>query len=330
MDEEFGRYKRKEKEITEHISRYIQLITDNHLEGTETGDVIRSAVGTTGKMVRPKLLLLCSGFGPDHKEKYERLCMTAAMVELTHAASLVHDDIIDDSDLRRGKPSVQAKYGKDAAVYAGDFILSRVTYWELKEKLYDAALMLSRTMEEMCRGEIGQDLCKYREDVTCEEYLQNIIGKTAWLFRTACMLGAMEAGCDKETVEKLGQFGEYFGIMFQFRDDVLDYTATQKEAGKDTHKDFNDGIYTIPVLMAMRSPEARRKLIPLMRMNRRRQLTVEEMKKVEEAVIRYGGVKQAKDEIRRYIQLAIGVLKELRSCTSARVLVELLHEIEKE
>ncbi|MEI3266097.1 MAG: polyprenyl synthetase family protein [Frisingicoccus sp.] len=126
----------------------------------------------------------------------------------------------------------------------------------MKEQLIDAAMILSKTVENMCIGEIGQAVCRYDVNVTVDAYLKNIKGKTASLFSTACELGAIEAGCSEDIAGKLKRFGEYLGIMFQFRDDLLDFTSSEVAEGKKTHKDFHDGIYTLPVLMALGVPEA--------------------------------------------------------------------------
>ena len=116
-----------EESAMERVNYYIHKIAENSFAGTRTGAVLDDVLGSSGKMIRPRLLLLCSAFGPYAMERSERLCMLAAMVELTHMASLIHDDIIDEAPFRRGKPSIQGKYGKDAAVYALCFCLPR--FW---------------------------------------------------------------------------------------------------------------------------------------------------------------------------------------------------------
>ena len=206
-----------EESAMERVNYYIHKIAENSFAGTRTGAVLDDVLGSSGKMIRPRLLLLCSAFGPYPSERAERLCMLAAMVELTHMASLIHDDIIDEAPFRRGKPSIQGKYGKDAAVYAGDFLIERVHYWQVKEQLIDAAMILSKTVENMCIGEIGQAVCRYDVNVTVDAYLKNIKGKTASLFSTACELGAIEAGCSKDIAGKLKCFGEYLGIYLSLQ-----------------------------------------------------------------------------------------------------------------
>ena len=292
------------------VKEYIRKFTAHALQGTETGAVLDDVLGSAGKMVRPRLLLLASAFGPAREERLERICMLAATVEMTHTASLIHDDIVDDAAIRRGKPSLQSRYGKDAAVYAGDFLISRVNYHLAKEHFTDAAVLISETVEKMCVGEIGQDLCRYREDVTPETYLENIRGKTAALFGTSCLLGSMEAGCTKEESENFRRLGEDIGIMFQFRDDLMDFVSTEAEEGKDTQKDFRDGIYTLPVLLAAETEEGRVALLPFMRKSREGTLSSGEVRQMT-GVVLARGVEKAKQEIHRYANEAIALTELL-------------------
>ena len=318
----------KEELAMEQVRNNMLKIAENSFAGTSTGAVLDDVLGSFGKMIRPRLLLLCSAFGPSPMEKSERLCMLAAMVELTHLASLIHDDIIDEAPYRRGKPSIQGKYGKDAAVYAGDFLIERVHYWMVKEQLFDAALILSKTVEDMCIGEIGQAVCRYDVNVTADQYLNNIKGKTSSLFSTACKLGAMEAGCSSDVTEKLRCCGEYLGIMFQFRDDLLDFTSSESAEGKETHKDFRDGIYTLPVLMALETPEGKEALLPIMKENASRSLSSGEIAQMEKEVIRCGGVKRTVEEIHRYAALATEILDSLEDIPEAQKIRRMLDKLE--
>jgi len=312
-----------ESEI-EQVKAHMRLIASHSLNGTQVGAVLDDAFSTSGKMIRPRLLLLCGSFGPLSDVKTDRLCTLAAAVELTHLASLVHDDIVDDAPFRRGERSIQSKYGKDAAVYAGDFIISRVNYFLAKEKMSEAAAILSKTIERMCEGEIGQAMCRYREDVSTDDYLWNIQGKTTALFRTACRIGAMETGCSKETVGKLADFGECLGTMFQLRDDLLDFTSDEAQIGKETHKDFRDGIYTMPVLMALRDPAGRDVLLPIIKENAMRTLGDGEIARMEEAVVRFGGTEATRREIHRMNQRCSLVLNNMDDCAAVSLLRSIL------
>ena len=285
-------------EWMEEVEGYIDFFSSHPFGGTQVGDVLDDAAATRGKMVRPRLLLLAGEFGPEYETARDRLCKLAAMVELTHMASLIHDDIVDEAPCRRGSPSMQAKYGKDAAVYAGDFLMSRISYHIAREELNRSGAVLAKTVEEMCAGEIGQALCRYREDVSVQDYLRNIHGTTAARFMAACRMGAMESGCDAATVRTLELFGECLGILFQLRDDLLDFTSDLLTIGKAVHKDFQDGIYTMPVLCALEQPGGREALLPLMRANAAGGLTAEEIHRMERLVVELGGVEATRQEIR--------------------------------
>ena len=120
-------------EQIEQIKNYIQAFTAHTFAGTPTGAVLTDATASEGKMIRPRLLMMASEYGPKRGDAQERLYKLAAIVEMTHLASLIHDDVVDDAPFRRGKPSIQSRYGKNAAVYAGDFLMSRISYHLMKE-----------------------------------------------------------------------------------------------------------------------------------------------------------------------------------------------------
>ncbi|MEE1227923.1 MAG: polyprenyl synthetase family protein [Lachnospiraceae bacterium] len=293
------------------VKEYIREITEHSFAGTSVGDVLDDVLRSTGKMIRPRLLLLCAGLGPDYQEHYENLCLEAAMVELTHIASLVHDDIVDDAPFRRGLPSIQGKYGKDAAVYAGDFLIARVNRFEAERNLSGTASILSDTMEHMCIGEIGQSRIRYHLDVTKEDYLENIKGKTAYLFRAACLIGARGGGLEQEDQKALSELGCKIGIMFQLRDDLLDFTSSTSKEGKQTHKDFHDGIYTMPLLMALESEGGREELLPMMEKNQKCRLSDEEILQMEDAVRRHGGISATVDAIHLLYNQCIQLLNQV-------------------
>ncbi len=315
-------------ELLEAVDHYINLFTAHAFPGTPVAQVLEDARSPRGKMVRPRLVLLSATFGPRYLEHQDRLCKLAAMVELTHMASLIHDDIVDDAAYRRGKPSLQEKYGKEAAVYAGDFLMSRISYYIASEEMTRSGEILSKAVEEMCVGEIGQAQCRYQENVTLESYFQNIHGKTAALFMAACRIGALESRCDTETAGRLEEFGECLGMLFQLRDDLLDFTSNLLTIGKGTHKDFQEGIYTMPVLWALGQPMGREKLLPMMKENRVEPLTGEQLYLMERVVVELGGVEATKQEIRALCNRAKSILSScLPQNETSLPLLAMLHEL---
>lgn len=286
------------EKMADCVKKYIYLIIGDSLKKTEAGKVIDDAVASSGKMIRAKLLLLCGILGPLWEKNKEKLCALAAILELTHLASLIHDDIVDEAPYRRGKPSVQSKYGKNAAVYAGDFIIAKIYHYQTENGFNTSAVELSKAIEQMCIGEIGQDTFRYNEKITEKEYLHNIKGKTCALFKTACRMGASEAGCSDELINKLEILGENIGFMLQLRDDLLDFTAEGKTLGKNTHRDFFSGIYTMPLIKALENKNAENGLLPIILENSNRKLSKKEIAEIEEKVVYFGGVEKTRLKIK--------------------------------
>jgi heptaprenyl diphosphate synthase len=169
-------------------------------------------------------------------------------------ASLVHDDVIDDAELRRGKPTVKSKWDNRIAMYTGDYLLARSL--EVMTNIDDslAHRILSKTIVEVCLGEIEQIKDKYRFEQSFRTYLKRIKRKTALLIAVSCQLGAISTGASEEIHKKLYWFGYYVGMSFQITDDILDFTSTEEELGKPVGSDLLQGNITLPVLFALENP----------------------------------------------------------------------------
>lgn len=200
-----------------------------------------------GKRMRPILiLLLAKSFGQITKVTQH----AAVGLELLHTASLVHDDVVDESDERRGQASVNANYDNKVAVLVGDYILSTallsVSYTHSDRIVRDMA-QLGRTLSD---GEILQLTNISRKDISEEDYLQVIMRKTAALFETCAGIGALSAGASEEDVQQARKFGQNIGMIFQIRDDIFDYYDSN-EIGKPTGNDMAEGKLTLPVIYAL-------------------------------------------------------------------------------
>jgi heptaprenyl diphosphate synthase len=170
--------------------------------------------------------------------------------ELVHLGSLYHDDVIDESDTRRGVETVNAKWGNLQAILAGDFLLSRAS--EIAASLgTEVAGLLARTIGWLCEGEIEQLRHTYDVGRTEESYLVSIQGKTASLFGTAARIGAIVAGHGRDLIDALTAWGNAFGMVFQIVDDVLDITDSTEQLGKPAGHDMVEGVYTLPVLRTL-------------------------------------------------------------------------------
>lgn len=198
-----------------------------------------------GKQIRPLLTLLCARL----KGKSVDVTEIAAVIEICHTASLIHDDIIDEADTRRGQLSVQKKFGREMAVYAGDFmIFAAISRTGLRKKPYYGSIF--EQLKRMCDGEVSQFEHRYDISITGEKYIENIIGKTSAMFSIACGTGAYEGKCNDSEILAAERYAEKFGLIFQLRDDLMDFLPTDDLSEKTIHNDFWCGYYTLPVIHA--------------------------------------------------------------------------------
>lgn len=204
-----------------------------------------------GKRIRPVFVLLAGQFG-DFSGKEHDVKSVAVALELIHMATLVHDDVVDDADLRRGKPTVKHIYGDRVAMYAGDYMLARAL--KVLTNVEDPYLhrTLSKALVQVVEGEIAQIEDKFNLEQNLRNYLRRIKRKTALLIATSCKLGAIAAGTSKREANLLYRYGYNVGMSFQIIDDILDFTASEKQLGKPTGSDLLQGNITLPILYAMK------------------------------------------------------------------------------
>lgn len=228
--------------------RLVQLATGHGpLLARHAGETIAAG----GKRLRPLLLFLAAGAPPPESEA---LLRAAVAVELVHSATLVHDDVLDGSPLRRGRPTVVASGGRLVATATGDLLFSRAFAELAGSNSVAAVRVLSRASSELAAGELMQRADAWRA-VSTERYLERCRLKTAVLFRAACELGAIEAG---GAVPRLAAFGERIGLAFQLLDDVLDVAGPPERTGKPRGADLLDGTVNLPMIVARdRDPELR-------------------------------------------------------------------------
>jgi octaprenyl-diphosphate synthase len=233
-----------EQDLLDFIELFNQSLTHDHGLLSQALMHIRQR---GGKRMRPILMLLmaksCGGVSMVTKH-------AAVGLELLHTASLVHDDVVDESAERRGQPSVNASYNNKVAVLVGDYILSTALLHVSKtgnQRIVEYLAELGRTL---AAGEILQLSNIQNQEISEEVYYQIIQNKTAALFEACAAIGALSAGADEEQVRRAGQFGRDLGIMFQIRDDIFDYYDS-KEIGKPTGNDMAEGKLTLPVIYAL-------------------------------------------------------------------------------
>ena len=213
----------------------------------------RHASGTLaagGKRLRPILVFLCGGQGGAD------LVAAAVAVELLHMATLVHDDVLDQAALRRGRPTVFASGGRNAATCTGDLLFSRAFAELASTGSEDAVSALSAASSALARGELIQRADAWSDSVTTERYLERCELKTASLFSAACRLGALLGDAPPESIVPLAGFGTRIGLAFQILDDVLDVSGPSERTGKHRGTDLLDGTVTLPLIIArQRDPE---------------------------------------------------------------------------
>ena len=206
-----------------------------------------------GKRFRPMLVLLAGHFGDPGDS---RLVRTAVAAELTHLATLYHDDVIDEADHRRGIESVNHRWDNTVAILTGDYLFARAS--ELMAEMgSEVSRLLARTIATLCDGQIREVMSSGHIESSVDGYMEIIRRKTAALIATSCRLGATMSDADAETADRLDAFGEALGTAFQLSDDIMDLIATEEVLGKEPGVDLKEGVYTLPVLYALeRGPGA--------------------------------------------------------------------------
>ena len=219
-----------------------------HSEVSLVNQIAEYIISAGGKRIRPVLvLLLANAYGYRGNAHHE----LAAVVEFIHTATLLHDDVVDESSMRRGRQTANALFGNAASVLVGDFLYSRS--FQMMVGLDDMRIMriLSDATNVIAEGEVLQLLNMHDPDVTHESYLKVIRSKTAKLFEAAAELGALIAGADDAQIEAAGEYGRSLGTAFQLIDDVLDYAGDAAEIGKNLGDDLREGKPTLPLIWLM-------------------------------------------------------------------------------
>ena len=231
----------------------LQLLEENLRQSVTEDEFIKKSCTPLiqgGKRLRPMLFLLCA----NSREKIlpEKILPLAVALELIHTASLVHDDILDGSKKRRGVETTNSKYGTQIAVLIGDYLFAKA-FQLVAEGNYgdEVALILSKLVKNLCRGEIMQDLSLF-EIPTLEEYYSRINFKTAIFLSACCRLGGIIGGLNRDEVDGLTVYGNSLGLAFQIVDDVLDFFGDEQLTGKSLGSDLKSGVITLPVIRALK------------------------------------------------------------------------------
>jgi octaprenyl-diphosphate synthase len=259
-----------------------------------------------GKRVRPGLTLVCGAmFGGE----VEALLPAAAAMEMIHTATLLHDDIMDASPMRRGRMTVARRWDPVTAVYAGDYILSRAFTLLSEYGRADILSVFSEVTSRLCLGEMLQARNRRNLSITVADYLEIIDCKTAHFLACCCRVGGMVAAAPPEALDALSAYGTQIGLVFQITDDLLDYLGDTEKTGKDVGADFREGKYTLPVIMALHSAHpAAAELRGLLASD---DMSDDGFRKVRAAVVASGAVATAEDFAAECTRAAIAALDGL-------------------
>ncbi|MFC6154042.1 polyprenyl synthetase family protein [Nocardioides yefusunii] len=240
------RLKERLATVEEMLAGYTQART------TYVSEAAAHLMSAGGKRFRPLLVLLAAETGPNPAA--EEVFKSACVVELTHVASLYHDDVMDEAPLRRGAPTANAKYDNNTAILVGDFLFGRSS--ELTADLGPEAVRIqARTFTELVEGQILEGVAPAEGTDPLQHYLEVVDGKTGSLIATSARYGAMFAGASEEVVEALAAYGTIVGSAFQLSDDILDIASDSEDSGKTPGTDLREGVPTLPTLMAQASTD---------------------------------------------------------------------------
>lgn len=269
----------------------------------------RHLAASHGKNIRAMSVLMCA----ENKEGliHPNAVKVGAAIELLHLATLVHDDVIDNADLRRGDITLQKKYGKRTAVICGDYLLC--TALNLAASISDKEEYLNLNvpdyMSRVCLGELNQHVNNANLNLSVYQYLKIISGKTAALFEASFHAGAIFSGCSQAECKKYRRLGYYIGMIFQLTDDYIDFEDTVETAGKPVQSDYEQGVITLPLIHALKNISSFRNKAEKEKLSR---------KEINEAVKLSGGLSYTRMVVEKYFKKAEKIIMSLDVTESKR------------
>ncbi len=257
-----------------------------------------------GKQVRPLFVFLCARlFGKINDSSHN----AAAFIEILHTATLVHDDVVDESNKRRGFFSINALWKNKVAVLVGDFLYAKGFLLSIENEEFELLRIVSQAIKEMIEGELTQIDKTRKLDIDEEVYYDIIRQKTAYLIAAACSAGASTTTNDRDVIEKMRLFGETIGIAFQIKDDLFDYG--EEDIGKPTGIDIKEKKMTLPLIHVLRKADKknRRWIINILKRHNNNKVKVKELVNY---VKNNGGIEYAQNALNKYTEQAIAILHE--------------------
>jgi octaprenyl-diphosphate synthase len=297
-----------EKELQEFENRFQSIIKT---DVTLIKEIFAHIVSTKGKRLRPILLFLCSSL---QGESTEKTYQVATIVELLHTATLIHDDVVDSSDMRRGAPSVNSIWENKISVLIGDYLFAEVLYNLTKLNDLKMLEIISNITRLMSQGELLQMEKAHDFQMDEDTYFRLISNKTASLTAATCQLGALTSTqSDPDHVENLRVFGENLGIAFQIKDDLLDYDGSETKLGKPIGKDLLENIITLPILYSLKQADenTRQEILSILANERHdRQDSLIQQDRLIQFVKKTRGLQYATHQAEQYVQRARNCLDQ--------------------
>jgi len=290
--------------INEEYNKFDDYLTQSMLTDVKLiNTVVQYIVKRKGKRFRPRLCLLSAKMCGDINENTFR---ASSLIEMIHVATLIHDDVVDEADKRRGWPSVGRVWKNKVAILVGDYLFSNALSKMCDIDNWDALRVLSMTAKRLSRGEIMQVESAISKDIDEENYYKMVKDKTSSLVSASTLIGAITVTENKEKRDALFNYGEKLGTMFQIKDDLLDITGLEREVGKPTMFDLKKNMLTLPIIHILSNKnksERKRLILDLKYLSKKNK-----KKKIKSMIIDMGGVEYAQEKI---LELSDGAKRDL-------------------
>lgn len=311
------------KPIESELAEFNNFVKQNFsAEDGLIAEMLEYVLSSRGKGIRPILVMLSAAMNSANEGRFgKRTFLAAMLVEMIHVASLIHDDVIDESDMRRGRASVNSRWQSRNAVLVGDYILAKNMDLGLSSGQFDLLTHIIKAMTTLCEGELIQSDHASKLDTSREAYFDIIYKKTASLLSVSASAGALSVGASSADVAAMRRFGEAVGMAFQIRDDILDYTPTA-DTGKPSNNDLRERKITLPLIEVLeRADEAKRKeIISLVERCATDESCVEQ---VQSWVISEGGIEAANATLKSFLQRAMSILGGFDDTPYRQALIDL-------
>ena len=298
-----------EKALSDNLTPYLDLVSE------VAGHLLFSG----GKRLRPLLMVLCARIC-GYSGNYDKTFSTA--LEYLHTATLLHDDVVDDAGMRRGRQVAHANWGSSITVLVGDYLLARALSIAAGTGVLRVIQILAELTESMSQGEVHQLMRKGDINLAEEEYLEIIRRKTAMLFEAACRVSAVLADAPHETEHALAQYGYNLGIAFQMADDLFDYTLTTSDLGKQVGADLREGKLTLPVIHALRNTTSGDK-DSMIQVIRNQNFSDEEFQTLVGLLDKHGGLAYTRQVAASYIDNAKTALSIFEPSQTKDILIDI-------